>query len=117
MGRLASKRFIEQVPLTFYRTLTGEGVNVKGTFTRHHLGLDPDTRTLVNTPNTQCTVSVLSLNEEGFESWNGDNDVNLLNCYVKASDVTGVEKTYKIVEIYPDDSIGLVVCALHKMGV
>lgn len=117
MGRDASKRFFQQVPLTFYRTLaeTDEGTEVKGMFTRHHLGLDPDTRTLVNTPNTQCTVSELVLNEAGFETRNSANDVNLVNCYVKASDVTGVLRTYKIVEIYPDDSIGVVVCALHRM--
>lgn len=117
LGKAASKRFSQQVPLTFYRTKNVDEVTVQGLFTSHHLGIDPDTRTLVNSRNTQCTVSEELLIEEGFETRNTSGDVNLKNVFVVCVDpVTSVEKTYRISEIYPDYSIGIIVCTLTKFA-
>lgn len=115
LGRVASKRFSQQIPLTFYRTLNVDEVEVMGMATRHHLGIDPDTRTLVNSRNTQCTVSEELLTEQGFETRNASGDVSMLNVYVRYNDGTGTERTYKISQVYPDDTIGLIICVLESI--
>lgn len=115
MGRLASKRFSQQIPLTFFRVAGQNEVTVLGLGTSHYLGIDPDTRTLVNSRNTQCSVSEQLLTEQGFSTRNADGEVTLKNAFVKYADVTGIERTYRITEIFPDNTIGLIICILKQL--
>lgn len=114
MARDASKRFTQQVPLTFFKVSGQNEVTINGMATRHHLGIDPDTRTLVNSRNTQCTIHENLLKEAGFTTRNANNDVILKGVYVRYADHTGVSKVYVIAETYPDDTLGIIVCTLNQ---
>lgn len=112
-----SKRFTKQVPLTFYRIVEEEevSVDVEGMFTNHHLGIDPDTRTLVNSKNIQCTVHEANLIDAGFMTRNASGFIKLLDCFVKATRSDGVLKEYKVTETYPDETLGIIVCTLAEI--
>ena len=110
-ARTDSKRYSQEVSLTFYKIANTE-YTVKGLATRHHLGVDPDTGLTVNSRNVHCTVSESLLTTQGYSTRNSNGDVNLVNSFVKYADATGVVRTYKINEVLPDDSLGLIVCIL-----
>lgn len=112
-ARNDSKRYSQEVSLTFYRIVGTEYV-AKGIATRHHLGVDPDTGLTVNSRNVHCTISETLLTAQNYNTRNSKGDVNLVNSFVKYADATGVVRTYKIIEVLPDDSLGLIVCILSS---
>lgn len=114
-ARNDSKRYSQEVSLTFYR-IVGTEVVVKGIATRHHLGVDPDTGLTVNSRNVHCTISESLLNAKNYTTRNSKGEVNLVNTFVKYADSTGVVRTYKINEVLPDDSLGLLVCILGSFS-
>lgn len=106
------KRFSQMIPLTFFKSYPGTEYQVKGMGTKHHLGIDPDTRTLVNSHNIQVSVCESLLNEIGYTTRDGNGACTLKNNFVKFTHWDGVLRSYKIIEVYPDDSLGLTVCTL-----
>lgn len=113
-AKAESKRYSQEVSLTFFRTSGVDEKTVKGLATRHHLGVDQDTGLTVNSRNVHCTVHEQLLTAQGYLTRNAKGDVNLINSFVKYADVTGVTRTYKINEVIPDDSLGLIVCILGQ---
>lgn len=113
-ARTDSKRYSQEVSLTFFRTANVDEKTVKGLATRHHLGVDPDSGLTINSRNVHCTVSESLLTAQSYSTRNSKGDVNLVNTFVKYADVTGVVRTYKINEVIPDDSLGLIVCILGQ---
>jgi len=99
-------------PLTFFKVNGGTQYTVNGIATRHHLGIDPDTRTLVGSANSQVTVAESLLNELGYTTRNTAGNCTLKDNFVKFALTDGVLHTFKIMEVYPDDSLGLTVCTL-----
>lgn len=110
-ARIDSKRYSQEVSLTFYKVV-GTEYTAKGIATRHHLGVDPDTGLTVNSRNVHCTISETLLTAQGYVTRNSKGEVDLVNSFVKYADATGVVRTYKVNEVLPDDSLGLIVCIL-----
>lgn len=107
-----SKRYTQQTPLTFFKTYGDTEYTVLGTAARTHLDVDPDTGTIVNSLKINCTVSEELLTELNYETRNANGNISLVNSYVKYNDGTGIERIYKITQVYPDDTLGLIVCML-----
>lgn len=108
-------RVSQHTSLTFYKTINVDEVTVKGRFSRIHLAVDPNTNTFVNSRKVQVTVSEQLLLAEGYVVRNASGEVAMLNHFCKCIDSTGVEKTYKITEQFPDDTVGLIVFTLGSV--
>lgn len=114
-AKVDSKRYTQEISLTFYRVLgTGEKT-IKGIATRHHLGIDGQTGERVNSRTTQCTITESLLTDQSYTTRDASGNVNLVNTYVKYADCTGVTKKYKIIQVFPDDTLGLITCVLGDL--
>ena len=116
LARVDSKRVWQHTSLTFYRTEGIDEITVMGVASRIHLDVDPDTGTIVNSRKTHCSVSEELLTDKGYETRNTNGSVNLVNSYVRFKDGTGIERAYKIIEVYPDDTLGMISCMLGNLG-
>ena len=78
-----------------------------------HMQIDPGTGEIVT--GRQSTVAVLTneLIDEGFDDIRGIADTDSKPWLATVSDVLGREGTFKVVETYPDASLGLVVLFLE----
>lgn len=108
-------RVSQETPLTFFRIKGQSEVTVKGRASRIHLAVDPNTNTFVNSRKVQCTVSEKLLTDLAYQTRDSNGNVNLVNSFVRYADCTGIGRDYKITEIYPDDTIGLIVCTLGSL--
>lgn len=82
---------------------------VVGLHTKHHLGIDTDGN-MVNTKNAHIAISESNLT--GYPVRNAKGEVSMRGHLVLCKDSTGVEKTYKIEQTFPDETVGLIVIIL-----
>lgn len=109
------------VPITFIAP-SGETETINGLHTRHFIAIEQregnfsqqygTLSTRANTRNAHISFSELLLSETGYPV-RIDNEVNLKGHKCKARDNSGLLRTYVIMEWYPDETIGLIVCILN----
>jgi hypothetical protein len=101
--------FEENITLQTADSLTS--VDVTGYATKHFLQFDSDGLP-INTKNVHICISEDDLVDLSYPVRNAKNEVNLLHHKVTFKDSTGLDRTYKINENWPDESLGLIVCVL-----
>ena len=92
--------------------LVNISVNLKGLTSLHHLGINPEDGTQVNTKNVHCSLSEVKLNSLGYVTRNVYNEVDLRGHKVEFKNALGITGKYRINETYPNETTGLIVCIL-----
>jgi len=114
-SRIDLKRFSQSewsTDLTFQNVDKSVIVTIKGFASSHHLSIDPSTGLPVNVRNTHISVSETLLSDAGYTVRNSDGEVNLIRHFVTYTNSAGQEKTFRINETFPDETLGLIVCIL-----
>lgn len=89
--------------------------NVVGLHTRHHLSINTEGN-VTNDLNAHASVSEALLVAAGYPVRNGQNFVTLKDDFLYATDSAGIERKYKIAQVHPDESMGLIRCILQDCG-
>jgi hypothetical protein len=113
-ARFDIKRFSKEISLTFFRIAGQNEKTVSGVASRHHLGIDLETGLNINSRQVYCSISESNLNTAGYITRDANGNVNLVNTFVKWADSTGITRTYKITECFPDDTLGYLTCILGQ---
>lgn len=90
---------------------TTEVADVVGLHTKHHLSVDAD-GIATNSLNAHVAINERDLIEQYFPVRNAALEVSMIGVIVEAADSTGVTRQYKILQTYPDETLGLIVCIL-----
>lgn len=91
----------------------GDPVVIKGTASKHHMSYDDD-GLRVNTKNAQITVNEADLVDAGITTRNAEREVNLKGRFISYVDSTGVASDYVITEVFPNETLGHIVCTLGE---
>lgn len=86
-------------------------ISLTGFATKHWINIDTDGNP-VNSKNAHVTIDESQLVELGYPVRNAKEEINLINHIVKYVDSSGVEKSYKVRENFPDEVLGLIVLIL-----
>lgn len=78
---------------------------VSGLFAEHHNSINTDGLP-VNSKNTRLTIVESSLTALGYTTRNAQNRVSLTKHKVVVKDINGVNRSYVVNEILPDNHIG-----------
>ena len=85
--------------------------DIKGLATKHHINFDTDGQP-VNSKNVHICIDESDLESETMPIRDSDGEVNLLNYRVRFADSSGVDRDYVVLQNYPDEVLGLIVCIL-----
>lgn len=87
-----------------------------GLHTKHLMEVKMDTQERVNTKKSSVTVSEFAFNAVGYPVRDANGEVNLLEHQVAVKDSTGVVCNYVVIQNYPDETLGLIVCILGDLS-
>lgn len=90
---------------------TLEEATVNGLHTKHHLGVDTEGN-MVNSRNAHISIAEALLTAAKYPARNAQGEVSMHDHLVRVADSTGVTKSYKVKEAYPDETVGLIVMIL-----
>lgn len=99
-------------PLTFTSPDGASTVAVTGLYTKHHIGIDPESNKQVNVKNSHCSVSEKFFTDAGYPCRNAANEVSMKRHKVQTTDVNGLAQTYLVQEAFADETTGLIVFIL-----
>lgn len=116
-ARLSAKRILESssgfgTSITFMAS-DYEQATINGLHVRHWLKLDTD-GAAVNTLNARVTVSEDSLLDAGYPVRNDEDEIDLNDHLVNAEDDGGVMRYYKVKQVFPDHTTGMIVVELAE---
>lgn len=97
---------------TFDNTFANGQITLHGLHTKHHMAVEVETGKQVNSKNAHCSFSEKFLTDAGYPVRDNSGEVYLKNHRVAVKDSTGVVKEYVILQWFPDETIGLIVCIL-----
>jgi|SRR5882762_6094772 len=112
---LQAKTDIEQItsdpqgfgwPLKFTARVGGEVAEVRGLYTKHHMGFNTE-GLMTNIKNAHCSCSEKFLTDLGYPTRNAAGELSMKGDKVEVVDVNGQAWTYIINEQYPDETVGL----------
>lgn len=86
-------------------------IQLKGLTSKHWLQFDSD-GSPINAKNVHLNLIEKDIQELGFETRGKNGNVNLLDYYVIVQDSTNNYKKYQVKEVYPNESLGLIVFIL-----
>lgn len=113
-ARADAKRYIKEGGFEEEITLSTPSknvtVNVKGLATKHHLSFDSD-GLQVNAKNAHITLDEKELIDLGYPV-RVNEEILLINHLVSVPDSSGIIKNYVINNVFPDETLGLIVCVL-----
>ena len=81
-----------------------------GFATKHHISFSEGE--VVNSKNAHICIDENSLAEQDYPVRNEDGEVHLKNHRVSVKDSSGELKEYVIIEWFPNETLGLIVCIL-----
>lgn len=90
-----------------------EFFNIKGWVTKHWLSFDESNRA-VESKNAHINISELDLLELGYPVRNDKGEVDLHRDFVSVKDSNGDFKDFIILNHFPDETNGLIVCILGE---
>ena len=86
-------------------------IQLKGLTSKHWLQFDSD-GSLINAKNVHLNLIEKDIQELGFETRGKNGNVNLLDYYVIVQDSTNNYKKYQVKEVYPNESLGMIIFIL-----
>ncbi|RDY57708.1 hypothetical protein [Flagellimonas nanhaiensis] len=106
---LSSSGFEEDITLT---TPDGQTtITTKGLTTKHHL--DFDTEGPVNSKKVHICIDESDLEAKAYPVRNSVNEVDLREHIITVSDSTGNAREYLVSQLFPNETLGLIVCVLE----
>lgn len=94
-----------------------KSLNIKGLHSKHWISFDTD-GSQVNSKNAHVLIDEQILNENGYDTRNArTGNIDLKNHRISVKDSTLMVKEYIIVECYPSETFGLIVCILGDFKV
>lgn len=112
IARITSDKQGFGIDATFYPPGGEDPVVITVIHTKHHLGVDPETRIWGNTKNAHISFSEQFAVQLGYVIRNQAREVFLQKHKVVVKDSTGEEWTYRIDQWFPDETVGLICCLL-----
>ena len=89
-----------------------EDVTVNGLTSKHNMSIDPSSGIPVSSLNVHITVNEEVLNDAGIVTRDGNKKFILKGKKVKFADASGELYTYMIDEVFPSETLGIIVCTL-----
>jgi hypothetical protein len=89
----------------------GDDVVIQGLATKHHLGYNEDGQR-VSVKNAQITINESDLTDAGITTRAANGEVGLRNQVVNYADSTGTTHSYVIIDRFPNETLGHIVCIL-----
>lgn len=86
-------------------------INIRGLVMKHHLSFGTDGQA-VNSMNAHITISESDLVAGSYPVRNAKNEVSLHKHKVTYTDSAELEKTYLIIQAFPDETVGVITCIL-----
>ena len=86
-------------------------IQLKGLTSKHWLQFDSD-GSPINAKNVHLNLIEKDRQELGFETRGKNGNVNLLDYYVIVQDSTNNYKKYQVKEVYPNESLGMIIFIL-----
>ena len=86
-------------------------IQLKGLTSKHWLQLDSD-GSPINAKNVHLNLIEKDIQELGFETRGKNGNINLLDYYVIVQDSTNNYKKYQVKEVYPNESLGMIIFIL-----
>lgn len=112
----AWKKQSQQIELTFTKSDESETATLFGIGTRHSLSMDTD-GIPVKMPNNHVSFHEELFNEANpnyiIRPNNGD-EIKMRGDRVTFNDSTGTPRTHLISEVWPDQTVGMIVCILQN---
>lgn len=118
-ARKDAKRYVTKGG--FQETITLEtsdgsmSIETTGFASKHWINFDTDGNA-ANSKNAHICLDEDKLVAAGYPVRNSDKEVYLLKHRVSVKDSSGEVKTYVIIESFPDETLGLIVCILGDYG-
>ncbi len=110
-----AKRFILkggfQEEISLFTPTGNMSVRTAGLATKHHISFDTDGNP-INSKNVHICLDESDLINKGYIVRNSNKEITLLNHIVNFKDSSGEEKKYIVLQNYPDEVLGLIVCIL-----
>lgn len=91
---------------------TGETATVVGLHTKHWFKVDFESNEVLNTRNAHVSISEQALIALYYPVRNDKGEVRMKGDIVAVKDSTGIEKLYKLDQVWPDETVGQIVCQL-----
>lgn len=89
----------------------GFSVSINGLISRHHLGFDVEAGRKINASNAHCSFYEKTLNDAGYVT-RVSGEVKMIGHKVTFFDSLSQQQKFRINEVYPDQTLGLLVCIL-----
>lgn len=86
-------------------------IQLKGLTSKHWIQFDTD-GSPINAKNVHLNLVEEDIQALGFETRGKNGNVKLIDYYVIVQDSTNVYKNYQVKEVYPNESLGLIVFIL-----
>ena len=86
-------------------------IQLKGLTSKHWLQFDSD-GSPINAKNVHLNLIEKDIQELGFETRGKNGNINLLDYYVIVQDSTNNYKKYQVKEVYPNESLGMIIFIL-----
>ena len=86
-------------------------IQLKGLTSKHWIKFDTD-GSPINAKNVHLNLVEEDIQALGFETRGRNGNVKLIDYYVIVQDSTNVYKNYQVKEVYPNESLGLIVFIL-----
>ena len=86
-------------------------IQLKGLTSKHWIQFDSD-GSPINAKNVHLNLIEKDIQELGFETRGKNGNVNLLDYYVIVQDSTNNYKKYQVKEVYPNESLGMIIFIL-----
>ena len=114
-----AKRFVTsggfEVNITLKTPDEATTLEIKGTSSRHHNSIDTDGLP-VSSLNVHITIAEQDLIDNSYPYRNSKDEVSLRKHFVSCPDSRNEIRDYLIREVWPDETLGLIVCILEKNG-
>lgn len=98
--------------VTLYTPNKSANYTIRGLASKHHLKVSPNTGLAINSENIHISFSEKTLNDLGIVTRDINNKVVLLNYLVKITESSYMQGDYKVIENWPDETLGLIICIL-----
>jgi len=101
--------FADEITLT--TPSNDKTITISGLASKHFINFDSDGNS-INSKNAHITISETVLKDNSYPVRNARDEVTLIKHKVAVKDSTGDVKNYVILENFPDETLGLIVCIL-----
>lgn len=100
------------IDLTFISRKDATTATIVGLHTRHHLSVSAEGN-FTNDLNAHCSFSEGLLVSAGYPVRNSNDLVDIKDDVLRAKDSAGINRKYRIVQVHPDETFGLIRCILE----